>query len=167
MHLFRFNALYATRRYTMKNVNATNNQKGFTLIELMIVVAIIGILAAVALPAYNNYTKKAKFSEVVTATQGLKTALEVCAQTEGGFTSCAANTNGVPDNIASGGAGNLESLAWSVTNNTGGVITATADTGALNSATYILNGTYSATTGQVTWAIDATSTCKTASPAFC
>ena len=71
------------------------SQNGFTLIELMIVVAIVGILAAVALPAYQNYSKKAKFSEVVAAGTAVKSAVEICYQTNGAGTD--ANNNNAAD----------------------------------------------------------------------
>lgn len=72
-------------------------QQGFTLIELMIVVAIIGILAAIAIPQYQQYTTKAKFADVISQTESYKTAVALCSQENAGLlTNCDAGSNGIP-----------------------------------------------------------------------
>ena len=68
-----------------KRIFDMKRQSGFTLIELMIVVAIVAILAAIALPAYQNYTNKARFTQAISSAGGIKTEAEVCFQTTGAF----------------------------------------------------------------------------------
>ena len=127
-------------------------QAGFTLIELMIVIAIIGILAAIAVPQYQTYTNKAKFSEVVSATGPFKTGAELCA-TDNGLTSVTGWTANVCDaGTAVGGTSNpTAELPATISTSTGqvggvtftgGVITATAAASSPNNGlTYILTGT--------------------------
>jgi type IV pilus assembly protein PilA len=133
-------------------------QAGFTLIELMIVVAIIGILAAVALPAYSKYMDKAKFSEVILSTQAAKTAVEICAQDLGTLTGCTGGSNGVPADITAAPAGAKYAKTVATVD---GVITAKSQAygNVIDNETFILKPALDATTKQVTWATDAASTC--------
>lgn len=64
----------------VSNTNTSLTQSGFSLIELMIVIAIIGILAVIAIPSYQSYTKRARFVEVITATELFKTAISIAIQ---------------------------------------------------------------------------------------
>nr|WP_067862459.1 prepilin-type N-terminal cleavage/methylation domain-containing protein [Neptuniibacter marinus] len=137
--------------------------QGFTLIELMIVVAIIGILAAIALPAYQTYTAKARYSEVINATGGVKTAVEVCAQTEGSLENCnTTNNNTVNKAVAGADVGQFVASVGVSTSGTGSSATASITAQAipgsgLNGADYVLDAEFD--NGAVRWEVNSGSGC--------
>jgi len=122
-------------------------QQGFTLIELMIVVAIIGILAAVALPAYQDYTVRAKTSEVVLAASGGKTAVSEAYQTLGHMPTAGS------DGVAGQSSPYVASVTYTKTSDTVGVITAVASSKEpkISGSNVVLTGTADTSTGVVTW----------------
>ena len=132
-------------------MNMKRIQKGFTLIELMIVVAIIGILAAVALPAYQDYTVRAKMSEVLLAASGPKTAVAETFQTNSAMPADAAAA-GLP---AATSTRLVTSVIYLRTNATVATVTALATTavggGVLATQGVTLTATGDPATGRVEW----------------
>jgi len=151
----------------MKNLNVMNKaQKGFTLIELMIVVAIIGILAAVALPAYKTYTDRAKFSEIVLAATPAKTAVDVCFQTGSSCTQLDETNTGwangpkvasvsIDAGLINDPASTVDAPLPQIIDPTGTItitVTSEAIFAGTNAYTYILTGTPSANADSLSWA---------------
>jgi type IV pilus assembly protein PilA len=121
-------------------------QKGFTLIELMIVVAIIGILAAVALPAYQDYTVRAKVTEIILAASGAKLAVAESAQVNGAMPTTASLT------VATQQTAYVSGVTYAYSSASVGVITAQATTKEpkISGLTITLSGTLGPT-GSVDW----------------
>jgi len=133
----------------MQKIQMNKGQQGFTLIELMIVVAIIGILAAVAIPAYQDYTTRAKVSEIILAASSARTAVSEGAAVAGQMPTAS------DVNVRSQSSTYVASVTYapgSGTPPTTGDVTAVArgfnDT-AIDGNNIILRGTVS--NGQVTW----------------
>ncbi len=113
--------------------NVMNTQKGFTLIELMIVVAIIGILAAIAIPQYQNYIAKSQVSRAVAELGAIKTAYETCLN-DGKTAVGACNLGWTGSNILS--------LTAPATSTAGTAVTAAVTNTAALSSTGTISGTF-------------------------
>ena len=126
-----------------------NNQSGFTLFELMIAIAVIAILTAIGLPAYQGYVQKAALTDMLQTMTPYKTAIELCSLEQGALTTCNNGSFGIP-------ATKSTNYTASITV-TSGVITLTGQN-ALSGLTTTLTPTVNATHGNLDWSRVCTTT---------
>jgi type IV pilus assembly protein PilA len=144
------------RHLNLEETDMNAAQKGFTLIELMIVVAIIGILAAVAIPQYQDYVTRAKWANNVTQIESFKTAVADCVQNSNGdITLCNtdAKVTAVTGAVFPTGTGDLTTIAY-----TAGAFALTGSS-AVGGCKLIITPTVSSTA--ITWSIITDSTTGT------